>query len=144
VTSPAKAPEYAPPSIATTHWQAMSTTAMSITGDVTLSGHRITFANGEFLDLQPVEQDAASRQTLFRVTQKTNPKLLNGNRICGSQPIDYLVTQTSDGSPGQSDLQLMAYYYPQPLRLAELPLKNKDSLTHMMCALYTYVSAPSK
>lgn len=144
VASPTHSPALTTKADTTTDWQAMSTTAMSITGDITLSGDRITFANGQFLDLQPVEQDAANGQTLFRVTTKANPELLNGNRICGSQPIDYLLAQTREGAPGQSELQLMAYYYPAPLRLAQLPLKDKNSVTHMMCALYTYTGAPDK
>jgi hypothetical protein len=127
-----------------THWQAMSTTAMSITGDITLSNNRLTFANQDFLTIEPVDRNAEDGQTLFRVTTKTNPELLNGNLICGNQPIDYLLVQISGEVTGQSDMQLKAYYYPEQLRLADLPLKDKDSLTHLMCALYTYVSAPTK
>ena len=127
-----------------THWQAMSTTAMSITGDITLSNNRLTFSNQDFLAIEPVDRNAEDGQTLFRVTTKTNPELLNGNLICGNQPIDYLLVQISGEVTGQSDMQLKAYYYPEQLRLADLPLKDKDSLTHLMCALYTYVSAPTK
>jgi len=137
-----------------THWQAMSTTAMSITGDITLTNNRLTFSNQDFLAIEPVDRNAEDGQTLFRVTSKTNPELLNGNLICGNQPIDYLLVQVSDGVitgevAGQSDMQLndmqlKAYYYPEQLRLSDLPLKDKDSLTHLMCALYTYVSAPTK
>jgi len=132
-----------------THWQAMSTTAMSITGDITLTNNRLTFSNQDFLAIEPVDRNAEDGQTLFRVTSKTNPELLNGNQICGNQPIDYLMVQVSEGVTtgevaGQSDMQLKAYYYPEQLRLADLPLKDKDSLTHMMCVLYTYVSAPTK
>ena len=127
-----------------THWQAMSTTAMSITGDITLTNDRLTFSNQDFLTIEPVDRNAEDGQTLFRVTTKTNPELLNGNLICGNQPIDYLLVQISGEVTGQSDMQLKAYYYPEQLRLADLPLKDKDSLTHLMCALYTYVSAPTK
>jgi hypothetical protein len=144
VTSLTQTPEHAPPSIATTHWQAMSTTAMSITGDITLTNDRLTFSNQDFLTIEPVDRNAEDGQTLFRVTTKTNPELLNGNLICGNQPIDYLLVQISGEVTGQSDMQLKAYYYPEQLRLADLPLKDKDSLTHLMCALYTYVSAPTK
>lgn len=124
-----------------THWQAMSTTAMSTTGDITLTNNRLTFSNQDFLAIEPVDRNAEDGQTLFRVTTKTNPELLNGNLICGNQPIDYLMLQVSGEVAGQSDMQLKVYYYPDQLRLADLPLKDKDSLTHLMCALYTYVSA---
>lgn len=121
-------------------WQAMSTTAISITGDISLSDHAITFANGESLALELVEKDQQTGQTLFRVATKANPELLNGNRICGGQPIDYLLEQQSGEAAGQSEMQLMAYYYPEELRLNDLPLKDPNDIKRMMCALYTYVS----
>ena len=127
---------FAPPS----QWQALSTTAMSITGDITLSDKRLTFTNGDFIDLKLLEHNQQTGQTLFRVTTRTNPELLNGNRICGSAPVDYIVAQVSGDVPGQSDLQLMAYYYPEELRLNDLPLKDPNDIKRMMCALYTYVS----
>jgi hypothetical protein len=60
--------------------------------------------------------------------------------ICGTEPIDYITVRTDGGAPGQSDLQLTAYYYPETLRLADLPLGG-DDLSRTMCAYYTYVAA---
>lgn len=120
-------------------WQPLSTTALAITGEITLANNQITFANQRTLKLEPIEQDADSGQTLFRVDDPANPELLNGNLLCGSKPVDYLVVQVSDDVPGQSDMQLMAYYYPEALHLSDLPLKDKDDINRQMCALYTYV-----
>lgn len=122
-----------------THWGALSRTAYGVTGDITLTDTKLTFANQASLDLEPLEHDAQTGQTLFRVTTKLNPELLNGNFMCGGKPIDYIVVQVSGGVPGQSDMQLMAYYYPEQLRLSDLPLKDQNDLNRMMCALYTYV-----
>ena len=126
-----------------TTWQAMSRTAEAITGDVTLSDTKLTFANGDSIGLALLEHDAQAGQTLYRVTPPTNPELLNGNRLCGNKPVDYLVVQAKGNPPGQSDMQLMAYYYPERLKLADLPLKDKDDIKRMMCALYTYVATPA-
>lgn len=122
-----------------TTWQPLSTTAMAITGEIILSDRQITFANQKALALEPIEHNADTGQTLFKVTDRTNPELLNGNVLCGSKPVDYLVVQVSGDVPGQSDMQLMAYYYPDALRLSDLPLKDLNSLDRQMCALYTYV-----
>lgn len=127
-----------------TQWGAFSRTAYGITGDITLTDTKLTFANGASLNLEPIEHNAQTGQTLFRVTTKLNPELLNGNFMCGGKPIDYIVVQVSGDVPGQSDMQLMAYYYPEQLRLSDLPLKNQNDLNRMMCALYTYVGLNSK
>ena len=57
-------------------WEAVSTTAMSITGKVRFSPDRITFQNGKFLPLAPGQErsrlprGASSRPaTLYRVTK---------------------------------------------------------------------------
>lgn len=119
----------------------MSRTATAITGDITLTDTRLTFSNQAFISLEPIEQDPETGQTLFKVTSGDNPELLNGNLLCGQNPVDYLVVQTSQASPGQSEMQLTAYYYPDKLRLSDLPLGG-DDLERTLCALYTYVSAP--
>lgn len=127
-----------------TEWQALSRTASGITGEITLSDTQLTFANKASIGILPIEHDADTGQTLFRVTSKTNPALLNGNLLCGSDPVDYLVVQISGDVPGQSDMQLMAYYYPEQLQLNDLPLKDKDDINRQMCALYTYVGVDNK
>ena len=130
--------------LAPTHWQALSRTATGVTGDITLSNAKLTFANQASISLEPIDQDTSTGQTLFRVTSRANPELLNGNLLCGDKRVDYLVVQSSDDVPGQSDLQLMAYYYPGPLQLSDLPLRDKDDINRQMCALYTYVGIDGK
>ncbi|MCD8505367.1 MAG: hypothetical protein LRY53_11705 [Burkholderiaceae bacterium] len=127
-----------------TYWQALSRTASGITGDITLTDTQLTFGNQASISISPIEHDADAGQTLFRVTSKTNPELLNGNLLCGNNAVDYLVVQISGDVPGQSDMQLMAYYYPEQLHLKDLPLKNLDDIKRQMCALYTYVGMASQ
>lgn len=122
-----------------TTWQALSRTASGITGDVTLTDTQLTFANGVSMAIEPTEHNRETGQTLFRVISRTNPPLLNGNLLCGNKPVDYLLVQITGDVPGQSDMQLMAYYYPETLRLSQLPLKDGNDLSRQMCALYTYV-----
>jgi hypothetical protein len=78
------------------HWEAVSTTAMSITGNVTFSPGRITFGNGKSLPLAPAGTIAkfgtgveSVTATLFRVTAPTNPVLIHGNRLCGG-PVTFI------------------------------------------------------
>lgn len=127
-----------------THWQALSRTASGVTGDITLTNTTLTFGNHASLSISPIEHDSDTGQTLFRVDSKTNPELLNGNFMCGGKPIDYIVVQVTGDVPGQSDMQLMAYYYPGSMQLADLPLKDQNDLNRMMCALYTYVGTQNK
>lgn len=98
------------------------------------------------MSLALLEHDEQNGQTLFRVTSRDNPALLNGNLLCGQDPVDFLVVQVDQAQPGQSEMQLTAYYYPDTLRLSDLPLGGplgSDDLARTLCALYTYVSVPA-
>jgi hypothetical protein len=75
------------------HWQAVSNTATSITGDVTFTPSRIVFANGKSLDIRSVSTGSISHASstphgtakgfqLYEVLTKGNPKLLHGNVLC--------------------------------------------------------------
>jgi hypothetical protein len=73
-------------------WEAVSTTAMAITGDLIFSPDRITFGNGKSLPLAPsgtVPTFSAPMEsvnaTLYRVTTPADPVLLHGNRLCGGR-----------------------------------------------------------
>jgi hypothetical protein len=82
-------------------WEAVSTTAMAITGDLIFSPDRITFGNGKSLPLAPfgtVPTFSAPMEsvnaTLYRVTTPGDPVLLHGNRLCGGrapQPVTFIV-----------------------------------------------------
>jgi hypothetical protein len=81
-------------------WEATSTTAMAITGNVTFSPDRITFKNGASLPLMLVGHAAAFETVpnqrvpadLYKVTAPADPLLLNGTRLCGGGPIQKPVT----------------------------------------------------
>jgi hypothetical protein len=75
-------------------WKAASTTAISLTGDITISANRITFGNGTSLPLAiagsvpdfKIDVGKPVSATLFRVTAPADPVLLAGHRLCGGEP----------------------------------------------------------
>src|SRR6185503_16361179 len=64
------------------HWVAYSTTAMSITGDVTFQPTQMTFTGGKSVALSYVKK--MGQYSLYRVSGKSNLHLLRGNTICGA------------------------------------------------------------
>lgn len=73
------------------HWEAASTTASAITGDVTFTETRIIFAGGQSLPLTAagsVPKFTASDQlgaaVIYKVTKPANLVLTAGNPLCGS------------------------------------------------------------
>ncbi|MBN8809410.1 MAG: hypothetical protein J0I47_14405 [Sphingomonas sp.] len=82
-------------------WSATSTTAMAITGDITLSPTRLV-ANGKVFPLVVAADvtDFASTTgpqaaRILRVTKPVNPVLRNGNRLCGS-PVRWIAVYRTD------------------------------------------------
>jgi hypothetical protein len=84
------------------HWSANSMTAISITGDITLSPTRITFQNGTSLDLSFVGEVSGFDLSLgefsygrpvreYRITRPKNVRLLRGNHLCGPKVPTYLL-----------------------------------------------------
>lgn len=74
-------------------WDAFSTTAQSIPGNVVFAADRITFENGKSLELLRLGTMARftigfekRTITLYKVTKPDDPPLLKGNRLCGHQP----------------------------------------------------------
>lgn len=80
-------------------WQAVSRTATSITGDVLFSSERIVFKGGKSLMLAPagtIPNFAINGQVVpgavYRLTRPEDPRLVAGNRLCGSgKPVSFLV-----------------------------------------------------
>src|SRR5437016_10979470 len=71
-------------------WRAASTTAMSVTGDLTFAPNNIRFQNGQSLPLAIIGRLSGFNvlgekvdATLYRVTTPADPKLKNGNHLCG-------------------------------------------------------------
>jgi hypothetical protein len=82
-------------------WEALSTTAAAITGNVIFTPERITFQNKAFLDLVsvgtiPIFQvyGKQERGDLYKVAKPSDPSLLRGNRLCGGAsptPVTFVV-----------------------------------------------------
>lgn len=108
---------------------ALSTTASSITGDISFDDYEIIFENGKKLVFEDLIADHFTVDgkevptSVYSVKGSENPVLLNGNRLCGESPVTY-VASWLDG-----DVTMLAMFETQ-----DAPT-NSDG----MCALYTYV-----
>lgn len=118
-------------------WHAMSRTAISITGDITVSANQITFQNGAFLSIRAVGEDAENNITLYKVISTSNPKLLNGNYICGKTPVNYLSFKKVGTKP-KPDLS-MTVYYAESLQLQDLVSPDQTAAAANICATYNYI-----
>jgi hypothetical protein len=116
------------------HWDAMSKTAMSITGDIVIDGDRLTFAGGKSIVLQPYEMArkgdwAASGEEIagdvFKVAPPSSPKLKRHKPLC-AQPATYVVLWTF----GEGELTLNVYSG----AAAPIGVPDADAL----CATYSY------
>lgn len=97
---------------ATERWSATSSTAMAITGDISLSPTRLVMAGGKVLPLKVdsnpkrfTTPDGNQAARLLRVTRPANPTLLNGNTLCGT-PVRWIAVYRS--TTGR-DLNLAAF-----------------------------------
>ena len=83
-------------------WQAASTTATSVTGNVTFTPSKIQFQNGQSLPLALAGHAADFKSmgdkvnaTVYRVTAPADLKLKGGNHLCGNGshtlPVTYIV-----------------------------------------------------
>ncbi len=108
---------------------ALSTTATSITGDISFDDFEMVFENGAKIEFDELIADHFTVDgkdvpaSVYSVKAPGNPKLLNGNRLCGESPVTYLASWLDD------DVTMVAVFETQ-----DAPVSN-DS----MCALYTYV-----
>lgn len=83
-------------------WTATSTTAMAITGDISVEDKQLVFQTGASLDLQAL---GPNRPGLYRVTPEQNPELLNGNHLCGDKPPTFIVLAHSADSASLAESQ---------------------------------------
>jgi hypothetical protein len=86
----------ATPAAASSAWQPTSTTAISITGKVTLAPDHLLAAGADFplrlVGASPTLPYSHARPAMvFAVTTVMNPILLNGNRLCGPNPPTWIV-----------------------------------------------------
>lgn|ERR1017187_6000479 len=124
-------------------WQATGTTAISVTGDVTFAPNKIQFQNGQSLPLAIVgrvpdfnamgEKVAA---TVYRVTTPADPRLKNGNHLCGSgsptQPVTYIAIWNPEALPGDKAPRAMAAFSGKD------PPRSTDGPAS--CGVYNYES----
>lgn len=118
-------------------WQASSTTAISITGNITLQETRVTFANGKSLQLERIEArsgrwspmgGASEDGTIYKVNPPADPVLRNRNTFCGS-PVTHIVLTY----PSRSELTMYVYALSAP---------PKGNGTDELCASYYYAALP--
>src|SRR5580704_9312307 len=92
-------------------WHATSTTAISVTGDVTFAPDKMQFQNGQSLPLAMIGRvpdfkamGQSVNATLYRVTTPADPRLKNGNHLCGggsrTQPVTYIAVWNPEVLPG--------------------------------------------
>jgi hypothetical protein len=91
----------ATPAAASPPWRPTSTTAVSITGKVTLSPEHLIAAGADFplrlVGASPTLPYSHARPAMvFAVTRAMNPILLNGNRMCGPTAPAWIVAVPID------------------------------------------------
>lgn len=109
---------------------ALSTTASSITGDISFDDFEMVFENGAKIEFEDLIADHFTVDgkdvpaSVYSVKAPGNPELMNGNRLCGESPVTYLASWLDD------DVTMVAVF-----ETPDAPTSN-DS----MCALYTYTN----
>lgn len=82
-------------------WQAMSKTAMSITGTIRLSPTQLRVGKVVYPlrvagDVKAYKADTGTYGArILEVTRPMDPPLIRGNRLCGSGPVQWLVVYRS-------------------------------------------------
>lgn len=80
------------------HYTAFSTTAESITGDISMDDFSITFANGESLTFSALLGDhfivdgRRVNASVYSVENPSDPELENGNQLCGAGDVSYVAS----------------------------------------------------
>jgi hypothetical protein len=129
-------------STAAERWLAVSNTATSITGDVRFGSSQVLFDNGKSISIRYLGTRSlgkgtsgapagnAERYRVYRVSTRTNPVLLNGNRLCDKAPT-YMAVAHSPDSPPPGVTVLVDYY------TGTAPPDRWDASAGL-CASYTY------
>ncbi len=112
-------------------WSPTSTTAIAITGEISIDGNRLTFGNGVSISLKPV---GADRPGVYVIDPPQNPVLMNGNRLCGEEMPTFLVLARAGNS-----LYFKAFDSP------EAPVASADPLPQSgTCATYNFERASDR
>jgi len=125
------------------YWRAVSRTAASITGDISISGSKITINFTSFLIspvrlLKPAEVsaafdeavDTAGNGQLYRVNIPASRRFVKNNTLCGSQDTQWIAVYVANGS------LKVAFFSGDnvPLMSFEALQKSTD-----LCGTYTFV-----
>jgi hypothetical protein len=127
----------------TGYWRAAGSTAKSITGDVALSGEKIsinfssywiaqirTLTPAELSAAFPAESSAGGTGNLYRLSIPADKKFVHKNTLCGGQDTQWLATYT-DGRTLQ-----LAFF-----STSHMPVLTPDALTNSptLCGIFSYV-----
>ncbi len=125
------------------NWRAASSTAQSITGDITLSEEKLSinfsgFPIARIRSLQPAELNAVFEPgsgpdngtgSLYRLSIPAAKKFLHRNTMCGAEETQWMATLVAGHT-----LQLAFFSGPKP------PVFTPDAIanTTSLCGTYTY------
>jgi hypothetical protein len=124
------------------YWRASSNTAKSITGDIALTGEKIsinftTYWIAQIRALTPAELSAAfgidanapGTGNLYRLSIPSDKKMLHKNTLCGSEPTQWLVSY----STGRT-LQLAFF------STSKMPVLTPEAMTNNsdLCGIFEY------
>jgi hypothetical protein len=125
------------------YWRAASTTARSITGDITLADEKLTinFSTtpiSRIRALEPAEvsavfdTDSSAKGTgsLYRLNIPSEKKFLRKNNLCGAENVQWMVAYAAGGS-----LQLAFFSGDKPPVFTFDAIRNSTDL----CGTYSYV-----
>ena len=124
------------------YWKATSNTARSVTGDIILSGERLSiyyqpFTIADLRELTPDEITAAFnfdtpdgvRGKLYRLSIAADRKFLHKNTICGDEETQYMATAV------QGKTMQVAFF--SGSKMPSLKAEDMAKATNM-CGTYTY------
>ncbi len=113
-------------------WSPMSNTSASITGSVKIGDGAIQFENDQKI---PVALDGVDgRFVLYRVTSFENPELLNGNTLCDSKPVQYVLAEVQDAGRQLTLTMIQSSMQPELKAIASA----NGGMPEGTCAIFTY------
>jgi hypothetical protein len=112
----------AQPTTAPETWTPINHVAQLVTGRVTFTPSEIAFQNGKSLSLarggQMLFRHEPKKKVvvdLYRVTPPDDPVLENGNKLCKSKPVAYLIVWKSEKTGKEADPRTLAPFSGQKL-----------------------------
>lgn len=117
-------------------WDPYSSTAMGVTGIITLSSDRIDFQNKQVLPILIADEDRARGVTLFKILNGSNPPLLNDAHLCGNLHPDYLLVESKNMN---QEIDISVILYPSRQLSLEVYKESKRGANPVVtCASYIY------